>query len=125
MINFYFYYLNDNLAILILFIIAFLISCLLVIVSYFFVFQKPDSEKLSVYECGYEPYDNTRKSFNVYFCLIALFFLIFDIEILFLLPWCLNISNINLLGFWSMLEFLFELVLGYFYLFYSGLFNWN
>lgn len=117
--------LNDHFAIFIMFIISFFISSLLVLVSYFFVFQKPDSDKLSVYECGYEPYENSKKSFNVYFCLTALFFLIFDIEILFLLSWCMNISNVNLLGYWSMLEFLFELVIGYFYLYYSNLLNWN
>ena len=122
--NFYFIILNDYINILILLSVSILLSVLLVFVSYFLVIQNPDSEKLSSYECGYEPYESSRHIFDIHFCLIALFFLIFDVEMLFVMPWCLNIAEINLLGFWSIIDFIFELCVGYFYIWYSNSLDW-
>lgn len=122
--NFYFIILNDYINILILLSVSILLSVLLVFVSYFLVIQNPDSEKLSAYECGYEPYESSRHIFDIHFCLIALFFLIFDVEMLFVMPWCLNIAEINLLGFWSIIDFIFELCVGYFYIWYSNSLDW-
>lgn len=122
--NFYFIILNDYINILVLLSVSILLSVLLVFVSYFLVIQNPDSEKLSAYECGYEPYESSRHIFDIHFCLIALFFLIFDVEMLFVMPWCLNIAEINLLGFWSIIDFIFELCVGYFYIWYSNSLDW-
>ena len=120
MINFNFFILNDYLGIFILLNISIIIACFLIFISYVLVIQLPDSEKLSTYECGYEPYDNARHVFNINFCIIGLFFLIFDVEILFLLPWCLSVADLNLLGLWSVIDFIFELFIGYFYIWYSN-----
>ena len=125
MINFNFIVLNDYLSILILMLFGVVVASFLIFSSYFLVLQIPDSEKLSTYECGYEAYDSTRHVFNIHFCLIAIFFIIFDIELLFIIPWCLAVSDLSLLSFWSTIDFWFELVLGYFYIYYSNSLNWE
>jgi NADH-quinone oxidoreductase subunit A len=104
--------------------VSFFLAILLVFSSFFLIAQNPNSEKLTAYECGYESYENTRHTFNVNFCLISLFFLIFDVEMLFLIPWCLNISEINLLSFWCTIDFIFELCIGYFYIWYLNSLDW-
>jgi NADH-quinone oxidoreductase subunit A len=122
--NISFLLITDYLEILILLLISIVLSIFLVLISYYLVIQIPDSEKLSTYECGYEPYETTRNFFNINFCLVAIFFVIFDIEILFVLPWCVSVSKIALLEFWSMIDFLFELGVGFFYIWYSNSLNW-
>jgi len=122
--NFNFFILNDYISILILLCVSIFLSVVLVFGSYFLINQNPNSEKLSTYECGYEPYENTRHIFSVHFCLIALFFLIFDVEMLFIIPWCLSVSEINLLSFWCTIDFIFELCVGYFYIYYSNSLDW-
>jgi NADH-quinone oxidoreductase subunit A len=122
--HFNIFILNDYYIIFLFLIIAVILSMVLILGSYFLIIQNPNSEKLSSYECGYEPYESSRHVFNVNFCLIAIFFLIFDIEMLFLLPWCLNISEINLFSFWVAIDFIFELCVGYFYILYSNSFSW-
>ena len=116
---------NDFLNLLILLLISTVLACILVLFSYFLMYQKPDSDKLSIYECGYEPYENTRHNFNIRFYLVAIFFIIFDIEVLYMIPWCLSISKANLLNFWSMIDFIFELNLGFFYIWYTNSLNWE
>lgn len=120
-----FFIINDYLQIFTLLVISTMIALFLIILSYFLVFQKPDSEKLSVYECGYEPYDNTRHIFNIRFFLIAVFFMIFDIEILFIMPWSLCVAKSNLLSFWVIIDFIIELSLGFFYIWYNNCLNWK
>lgn len=109
----------------ILLIVSVLIAILLLLLSFLIIYQKPDSEKLAVYECGYDPYENTRHNFNINFYLIAIFFLIFDIEILFVLPWSINFINLTFLSFWSMIDFLIELSVGYFYIYYNNCLIWK
>lgn len=104
---------------------AIFLAFLIVILSYFLVTQSPETEKLSTYECGFEPYGDTRKQFNIRFYIIAILFILFDIEILFLLPWCVSISQLNLLGFWSMIEFLVELGVGFIYAWCVGAIEWS
>lgn len=101
------------------------LSFLLIILSYFLVTQSPETEKLSTYECGFEPYEDARNKFNVKFYIIAILFILFDIEIIFFLPWCVSISQLNLLGFWSMIEFLFELGIGFIYVWCVGAIEWS
>lgn len=120
-----FFTINDYLQILILIIVSIIISFILILLSYFLVFQKPDSEKLSIYECGYEPYENSRHTFNIHFFLIAVFFMIFDIEILFIMPWTLSVAKSNLLNFWAIIDFIIELSLGFFYIWYNNCLNWK
>lgn len=116
---------NDFLNLFILLLFSLVLACLLVLFSYLLIHQKPDSEKISIYECGYEPYENTRHVFNIRFYLIAIFFIVFDIEILYMMPWCLSVSKGNLLNFWSMIDFVFELNLGFFYIWYNNSLNWE
>ena len=105
--------------------ISIVLTLVLISLSYFLARQNPDSEKLSAYECGFEPYEDTRHIFDIKFCVIAILFVIFDIEMLFLLPWCISISKINLLSFWSMIDFLFELGIGFFYVWYTNSLDWE
>jgi NADH-quinone oxidoreductase subunit A len=104
---------------------AIILSLLIVMLSYFLVTQRPETEKLSTYECGFEPYGDTRTQFNIRFYVIAILFILFDIEIIFLLPWCVSISQLNLLGFWSMVEFLVELGIGFIYAWCVGAIQWS
>ena len=125
MISFYSYTNNEYFGVFIILLIASIIASVLIILSFFLVNQVPDSEKMSTYECGYEPYENSRNTFNIHFCTVALFFLIFDIEMLFIIPWCVSISKINLLSFWTTIDFIFELYVGFFYLWYSNALDWE
>lgn len=116
---------NDYLKLLTLFICSTILACFLSLFSYILVYSKPDSEKLSVYECGYEPYDNTRHIFNIRFYLIAIFFIVFDVEILFIIPWAVSIAKLDLLGLWVMVDFILELGLGFFYIYYTNCLSWK
>lgn len=106
-------------------VIAVLLTMIIIGASYFLVRQNPDPEKLSAYECGFEPYEDTRHTFDVRFCVIAILFIIFDIEIMFLIPWCVSLVKLDLLGFWSMIDFLFELGIGFFYVWYVRALDWD
>ena len=115
----------DFLPILIFFGIAVVLALIIVTLSYVLSVQNPETEKLSAYECGFEPYEDARNIFDVKFYLIAILFIIFDIETMFLLPWSISISQINSLGFWSMVDFLIELVVGFIYVWYIGALEWT
>ena len=101
------------------------LGLLIISLSYFLVTQSPETEKLSTYECGFDPYGDTRDQFNIRFYIIAILFILFDIEIIFLLPWCVSLSQLDLLGFWSMVEFLAELGIGFIYVWCVGAVEWS
>jgi NADH-quinone oxidoreductase subunit A len=109
----------------IMIMVSSILAIVLILISFILVLESPDSEKLSTYECGYEPYDSSRHIFNIRFFLIAILFVIFDIEILFLIPWSISISKLNLLSFWSVLDFIFELGIGFFYVWYTNSLDWK
>src|SRR5688500_19762349 len=75
--------------------------------------QKPDTEKNSAYECGFEAFGDARGKFDVRFYLVAILFIIFDLEVAFLFPWAISLENIGEAGFWSMMAFLFILTVGF------------
>ena len=106
---------EEYLVIVLFLTVAVILALIIVGLSYTLISQKPESEKLSTYECGFEPYEDARHRFDVKFCLVAILFIIFDIEVIFLLPWCVTISQLNLLGFWAMIDFLLELGIGFIY----------
>lgn len=112
-------------SILIFLLIAILLSIIIVFLSFTLVVQNPESEKLSSYECGFEPYEDARHQFDVRFYLVAILFIIFDIETMFLLPWSISVSELNLLGFWAMIDFIIELGVGFVYIWYIGALEWN
>jgi NADH-quinone oxidoreductase subunit A len=116
---------EEYLGILVYICFAMLLAFIIVGLSYFLVTQSPETEKLSTYECGFEAYGDTRNQFNVRFYIIAILFILFDIEIIFLAPWCVSISQLNLLGFWSMIEFLIELGIGFIYAWCVGAIEWS
>lgn len=116
---------KEYLILLLFLIIATLLAVLIIGASYFLSRQNPESEKLSAYECGFEPYEDTRHTFDVKFCVIAILFIIFDIEIMFLIPWCVSVSKLDLLGFWAMIDFIIELAIGFFYVWYVKALDWD
>jgi len=87
--------------------------------------QKPDPEKNSAYECGFEPFDDARGKFDVRFYLVAILFIIFDLEVAFLFPWAVSLGGIGLLGFWSMVIFLGVLTVGFIYEWNKGALEWE
>ena len=113
-------------AVLLIFLMfAIVLTIVIVGASYLLVRQNPESEKSSAYECGFEPYEDSRHTYDVRFCVIAILFIIFDIEIMFLIPWCVSISSLDALGFWSMIDFLLELGIGFFYVWYCRALDWD
>lgn len=87
--------------------------------------KKPDAEKLSPYECGFEPTANTRSKFDVRFYLVAILFIVFDLEVAFLFPWAISLGDIGLIGFWSMMAFLGVLTIGFIYEWKKGALEWE
>jgi len=114
---------NEYGVILIFFFIAILLSIIIVFFSYLFVVQNPETEKLSSYECGFEPYEDARHIFDVKFYLVAILFIVFDIETMFLIPWTNILGQLDIVGFWSMIDFMFELGIGYIYIYCVGALN--
>jgi NADH-quinone oxidoreductase subunit A len=117
--------LTEYLPVLFFFLIAFTISVIMVVASWLVAPQRPDSEKLSPYECGFEPFDDSRGRFNVRFYLVALLFIIFDLEVAFLFPWAISLGDIGLFGFWSMVFFLAILTVGFIYEWRKGALEWE
>ena len=87
--------------------------------------SKPDAEKLSAYECGFEAFDDARGRFDVRFYLVAILFIIFDLEVAFLFPWAITLGKIGLFGFWSMMIFLTILTIGFIYEWKKGALEWE
>ena len=96
-----------------------------IVVNFLFSPSNPDPEKLSAYECGFEAFDDARMKFDVRFYLVAILFIIFDLEVAFLFPWAVSLGNIGLLGFWSMMFFLFILTVGFIYEWKKGALDWE
>jgi NADH-quinone oxidoreductase subunit A len=111
---------NEYSVILIFLAIAIVLSIIILLLSYMLAVQKPETEKLSTYECGFEPYEDARHTFDVKFYLIAILFIVFDIETMFLIPWTNVLAQLDLVGFWSMIDFMFELSIGYVYIYCIG-----
>lgn len=87
--------------------------------------NKPYKEKLSPYECGFNPFEDARLPFDVRFYLVAILFIIFDLETAFLFPWAVTLHQIGWLGFWAMMVFLFILVIGFIYEWKKGALEWE
>ncbi len=87
--------------------------------------HRPDSEKLSAYECGFEPFGDARRRFDVRFYLVSILFIIFDLEVAFLFPWAVSLGTIGVYGFWSMMAFLAVLTVGFIYEWKKGALEWE
>jgi NADH-quinone oxidoreductase subunit A len=116
---------EELLPVLIIIIFSFFLSVLIVSLSYFLSNQNPETEKLSAYECGFEPYEDSRHKFNVNFYIIAILFIVFDIEAMYLFSWCVSLSSLDLIGFWAMIDFIIELGVGLLYVLYIGALDWE
>lgn len=124
--NFKFSLLHEEyFSLLLIILIAGILGFIILILSYVLAIQNPESEKLSTYECGFEPYEDARLQFDIKFYLIAILFIVFDIETVFIYPWCVSISQLDVIGFWSMIDFVVELGVGLFYVWRLGALNWD
>lgn len=105
--------------------IAFVISAALLVVPFFIAPSKPDPEKVSAYECGFDAFDDARMKFDVRFYLVSLLFIIFDLEVAFLFPWAVAFDDVGLVGFWAMMVFLAILTIGFIYEWRKGALEWD
>ncbi len=117
--------LREYLPILMFFAVAVGLSAAMIIASLIAGRQRPDPEKLSAYECGFEAFDDARRQFDVRFYLVAILFIIFDLEVAFLFPWAITLGEIGVFGFWSMMIFLGVLTIGFIYEWKKGALEWE
>jgi NADH-quinone oxidoreductase subunit A len=119
------YLANEYLPIIIFILIAFAMGAAPLVLTQFLAEQKPDAEKLSAYECGFEAFEDSRMQFDVRFYLIAILFVIFDLESAFLFPWAIVLDKIGFFGFVEMVLFLLILLVGYIYAWKKGALQWE
>ncbi len=115
----------EYLPILIFLAIAIGLAVVMVAASFLIVKQHPDPEKLAPYECGFDALGDARRQFDVRFYLVALLFIIFDLEVAFLFPWAISLGDIGVFGFWSMMIFLAILTIGFIYEWKKGALEWE
>ena len=118
-------FLTEYFSIILFLLIAIVLSFGFIIANYLAAPSNPDPEKLSAYECGFEAFDDSRMEFDVRFYLVAILFIIFDLEIAFLFPWAISLGSIGALGFWSMMIFLAILTVGFIYEWKKGALEWE
>ena len=118
-------FLSDYLYIILFLFISIIVSFGFILANFLAAPSNPDPEKLSAYECGFEAFDDSRMEFDVRFYLVAILFIIFDLEIAFLFPWAISLGNIGALGFWSMMVFLSVLTIGFIYEWKKGALEWE
>lgn len=116
---------QDYLPLVIFVAIAAVIVLALLIAPFILAFKQPDPEKLSAYECGFNAFDDARMKFDVRFYLVAILFIIFDLEVAFLFPWAVAFKAVGALGFWSMMVFLAVLTIGFIYEWRKGALEWD
>jgi len=117
--------LQDYLPLVVFVGIALVIGLVLLIAPFIVAYQQPDPEKLSAYECGFNAFDDARMKFDVRFYLVAILFIIFDLEVAFLFPWAVAFGQLGLFGFWSMMVFLAVLTIGFIYEWRKGALEWD
>jgi len=118
-------FIQEYLPIIVFIFFAGIISVILIAIPMLCAVSKGDPEKNSPYECGFEPFDEDRKEFDVRFYLVAILFVIFDLEIIYLFPWAVSLGKIGVFGFWSMIIFLLVLTAGFFYEWRKGALEWE
>lgn len=117
--------LTEYLPIVIFLGVALVLSVFMVAIPFLVALRKPDSEKLSSYECGFDPFSDARGQFDVRFYLVSILFIIFDLEIAFLFPWAVSLKEIGLYGWVSMMIFLSVLTVGFIYEWKKGALEWE
>jgi NADH-quinone oxidoreductase subunit A len=117
--------LGDYLPIAIFMGVALFIGLALVAAPFLVAYRNPDPEKLSAYECGFNAFDDARMKFDIRFYLVAILFIIFDLEVAFLFPWAVSFDEVGMFGFWSMMVFLGVLTIGFIYEWKKGALEWD
>ncbi len=117
--------LASYLPVIVFFGIALAIAVALAIAPFIVAYRAPDSEKLSAYECGFNAFDDARMKFDVRYYLVAILFIIFDLEVAFLFPWAVTFGDLGWFGFWSMMVFLGVLTIGFIYEWKKGALEWD
>ncbi len=117
--------LREYLPILIFLALAIGLGLVLILAAVVLAVRNPDPEKISAYECGFNAFDDARMKFDVRFYLVAILFIIFDLEVAFLFPWAVAFQDIGLFGFWSMMIFLAVLTIGFAYEWKKGALEWE
>jgi NADH-quinone oxidoreductase subunit A len=117
--------LSDYLPLAIFMAVALGLSAALLIAPFIVAYKQPDPEKLSAYECGFNAFDDARMKFDVRFYLVAILFIIFDLEVAFLFPWAVAFGQLGAFGFWSMMVFLAVLTIGFAYEWKKGALEWD
>jgi len=115
----------EYLPIAVFFGIATLVSVVVTLLPKILATEKPQKDKLSAYECGFEAFGDARGQFDIRFYLVAILFIIFDLEVAFLIPWAINLKAIGAFGFWSMMVFLLVLTIGFIYEWKKGALDWE
>jgi NADH-quinone oxidoreductase subunit A len=115
----------DYLPLVVFIAVALVIVVALLIAPFLVAYKQPDPEKLSAYECGFNAFDDARMKFDVRFYLVAILFIIFDLEVSFLFPWAVAFGQLGLYGFWSMMVFLAVLTIGFIYEWRKGALEWD
>jgi NADH-quinone oxidoreductase subunit A len=115
----------DYLPLAVFIAVAFVLAMALLVVPFLVAYQQPDPEKLSAYECGFNAFDDARMQFDVRFYLVAILFIIFDLEVSFLFPWAVAFGELGVYGFWSMMVFLAVLTIGFTYEWKKGALEWD
>jgi len=116
---------HEYLAVFITIVIALVLCLILLVGSYLLAVQQADTEKVSPYECGFNPFEDARHKFDVRFYLVGILFIIFDLEVTFLFPWSVTLSKISEIGFITMMIFLFILTVGFIYEWKKGALDWE
>jgi NADH-quinone oxidoreductase subunit A len=119
------YLANEYIPIFIFILIALVMGVMPLMMTTILAEQKPDAEKLSAYECGFEAFEDSRMQFDVRFYLIAILFVVFDLESAFMIPWAIVLNKIGLFGFVEMVLFLLILLVGYIYAWKKGALQWE
>jgi len=115
----------DYLPLVIFIGLSLVIGLALLVAPFAVAYQAPDPEKLSAYECGFNAFDDARMKFDVRFYLVAILFIIFDLEVAFLFPWAVALKDVGTFGFWSMMVFLGVLTIGFVYEWRKGALEWD
>ena len=119
----FFYQEYTNIVLLLIF--SFLLSVLIIFLSFRLSLFNPDVQKLTAYECGFDPYEDSRNVFDIRFYLVSILFIIFDLEAIYFYPFCVSLGYLTTNSLFSMIDFLLELLIGFIYIWKIGALNWD
>ena len=118
-------HLTESFKIFILVLFSIILCSLIIFLAMNFGSNNPDAEKVSSYECGFDPYEDARNNFDVRFYLVAILFIVFDLEAVYFFPWCISFSSLSNEGIFCMIDFIIELLIGYIYAWQIGALEWS